>query len=136
MVVLLIILSNLQTKQTIKMAFRIENITHFQNMMIENVQNMEEELFYKQHDEQFDEMEQHIKEKTACGWQKRGISKSVGGGRYKKLKCSHSQQIQYAQKIAVKRLNAKLKKIDNVYARNRINLRQAVQQEFREPEVV
>ena len=76
MVVLLIILSNLQTKQTIKMAFRIENITHFQNMMIENVQNMEEELFYKQHDEQFDEMEQHIKEKTACIFQ----NKTDGSG--------------------------------------------------------
>ena len=90
---------------------------------IENLQKMDEEVFYAQHDKQFDETEKHLKHFKQIKKDRRD--------RYPKLKCSPSQQIQYAQKIVVKRANEKLKKLNDTYARNRINLRQAVQQESR-----
>jgi hypothetical protein len=50
----------------------------------------EDKVFFENYDYEFDEMEKHTikfkKDRRVC--------------RYKKLKCSSSQQIQYAQKIA------------------------------------
>ena len=85
----------------------------------------EDKVFFENYDYEFDEMEKHTIK----------FKKDRRVYRYKKLKCSPSQQIQYAQKIAVKRLNVIQKKINDTYARNRINLRQAEQQAEQQPEI-
>jgi Skp family chaperone for outer membrane proteins len=52
--------------------------------------------------------------------------------RYKLLKYSPDEQIRYAQKMAVKRVNAEQKKINDTYARNRRNERSAFLQEMKD----
>ena len=96
---------------------------------IEDLQNMDEYVFYAEHDAQFDALECHTKHLHLHN------IKKDHRNRYPKLKCSTSQQIQYAQKKAVKQVIKNQKKINTVYARNRLEMRQAVQQEVREPDL-
>ena len=96
---------------------------------IEDLQNMDEYVFYAEHDAQFDALECHTKHLHLHN------IKKDHRNRYPKLKCSVSQQIQYAQKKAVKQVIKNQKKINTVYARNRLEMRQAVQQEVREPDL-
>ena len=98
---------------------------------IEDIQNMDEEVFYREHDEEFDYYEQHLGN-SACG--RLGNGRHGNNGRYKKLKCTPDEQIRYAQKMAVKRVNVLKKKENDMYARNRRNDRSAVLQETKAPD--
>jgi len=98
---------------------------------IEDIQNMDEEVFYKEHDEEFDYYEQHLGN-SACG--RLGNGRLDNDGRYKKLKCTPDEQIRYAQKMAVKRVNVLKKKENDMYARNRRDARSAVLQETKAPD--
>jgi hypothetical protein len=95
----------------------------YDDALIEVLQMMDDELFYKKHDEEFDYYEQHLTK----------IKQDRGNVRYIKLKCSHYEQNRYAQKMAIKHINAEQKKINDTYARNRRDARNAVLQETKEP---
>jgi len=126
------------------MALTTENICSafaYDDVLIEDLQTMDDYVFYKEHDEEFDYYEQHLSN-SACGRFGNGRidngrqNKKFGNGlRYKKLKCSPSEQIRYAEKMAVKRVNTKQKKINDMYARNRRDARSAVLQETTEEPV-
>ena len=105
----------------------------YDDALIEDLQTMDDYVFYKEHDEEFDYYEQHLGNgRIGNGRQ----NKKFGNGlRYKKLKCSPSEQIRYAEKMAVKRVNAEQKKINDMYARNRRDARSAVLQETKEEPV-
>ena len=110
----------------------------YDDALIEDLQTMDDYVFYKEHDEEFDYYEQHLGNgRLGNGRLGNGRqNKKIGNGlRYKKLKCSPSEQIRYAQKMAVKRVNAEQKKINDMYARNRRDARSAVLQETKEEPV-
>jgi hypothetical protein len=101
---------------------------------IEDLQTMDEYVFYREHDEEFDYYEQHMGN-SACGRISSGLrQKKSGRDRYKKLKCTPDEQIRYAQKMAVKRVNVLKKKENDMYARNRRDARSAVLQETKAPD--
>ena len=113
-------------KHTNRMALTTENLCFvYDDALIEHLQTMDDEVFYREHDKEFDYYEQYLSN-SVC-------SRFGSGMRYKKLKCSPSEQIRYAQKMAVKRVNAEKNKINDKYARNRRNARSAVLQETKEP---
>jgi hypothetical protein len=119
------------------MALTTENICSafaYDDALIEDLQTMDDYVFYKEHDEEFDYYEQYLSN-SACGrfGNGRRQKKFDNRMRYKKLKCLPDEQIQYAQKMAVKRVNAEQKKINDMYARNRRNAHNAVLQETKEP---
>jgi len=98
---------------------------------IESLEILDEYVFYKEHDEEFDYYEQHL----GNGRIGNGLRyKKSGSVRYPKLKCSPDEQIRYAQKMAVKRVNALKKKENDTYARNRRDARSAVLQETKAPD--
>jgi len=101
----------------------------YDDALIEDLQTMDDYVFYKEHDEEFDYYEQHLSNSDCSRYKK------TGNGRYKKLKCSLDEQIRYAEKMAVKRVNAERKKINDMYARNRRDARSAVIQETKEEPV-
>ena len=108
------------------MALTSENICSefvYDDALIEDLQTMDDYVFYKEHDEEFDYYEQHL-----------GNVRIGSGRRYKKLKCSPDEQIRYAQKMAVKRVNALKKKENDTYARNRRDARNTVLQETKAPD--
>ncbi len=117
--------------------------------LIEDLQTMDDYVFYKEHDEEFDYYEQYLGNSACSRYKKFGNSacsrykkfgncacsryKKFGNGmRYKQLKYSPDEQIRYAQKMAVKRVNAEQKKINDMYARNRRNERSAFLQEMKD----
>jgi hypothetical protein len=124
------------------MALTTENICSafaYDDALIEDLQTMDDYVFYKEHDEEFDYYEQYLSNgRLGNGRFGNGRqNKKIGNGlRYKKLKCSPSEQIRYAEKMAVKRVNAEQKKINDMYARNRRDARSAVLQETKEEPVV
>jgi len=109
------------------MALTTENICFpaFDDALIEDLQTMDDYVFYKEHDEEFDYYEQHIGK----------IKTKRDNVRLTKRKCSPEEQIRYAEKMAVKRVNAEQKKINDMSARNRRNARSAVLQETKEEPV-
>jgi hypothetical protein len=117
------------------MALTTENICFpaFDDALIEDLQTMDDYVFYKEHDEEFDYYEQYLGNgHFGNGRRQKKCGNSL---RYKKLKCSSSEQIRYAEKMAVKRVNAERKKINDMYARNRRDARSAVLQETKEEPV-
>jgi hypothetical protein len=101
---------------------------------IESLETLDDYVFYKEHDEEFDYYEQHLGN-SACGRISSGLrQKKSGRDRYNKLKCSPDEQIRYAQKMAVKRVNTLKKKENDTYARNRRDDRIAVLQETKAPD--
>ena len=129
-------------KYSNRMALTTENICSafaYDDALIEDLQTMDDYVFYKEHDEEFDYYEQYLSNgRLGNGRFGNGRqNKKIGNGlRYKKLKCSPSEQIRYAEKMAVKRVNAEQKKINDMYARNRRDARSAVLQETKEEPVV
>ena len=102
----------------------------YDDALIEDLQTLDDYVFYKEHDEEFDYYEQHLGNGRFNNGRQ---NKKFGNGlRYKQLKYSPDEQIRYAQKMAVKRVNAEQKKINDTYARNRRNERSAVLQEMKD----
>uniref|UniRef100_A0A6C0HH97 Uncharacterized protein n=1 Tax=viral metagenome TaxID=1070528 RepID=A0A6C0HH97_9ZZZZ len=109
---------------------------------IESLEILDDYVFYKEHDQEFNYYEQHLGN-SACSRIGSGLfgNGRIGSGRdkksskdrYTKLKCSPDEQIRYAQKMAVKRVNALKKKENDMYARNRRDARSAVLQETTKP---
>ena len=111
----------------------------YDDALIEDLQTMDDYVFYKEHDEEFDYYEQYLSNgrlgNGRLGNSRMGNGRLGNNDRYKKLKCSPSEQIRYAEKMAVKRVNAERKKINDTYARNRRDARSAVLQETKEEPV-
>ena len=103
----------------------------YDDELIEDLQTLDDYVFYKEHDEEFDYYEQHLGNGRFNNGNGR-YKKFANGLRYKQLKYSPDEQIRYAQKMAVKRVNAEQKKINDTYARNRRNERSAVLQEMKD----
>ena len=140
-------ISHKQTKLN-RMAFTAENVSPlgwyeplapYDDALIEDLQTMDDYVFYKEHDEEFDYYEQYLSNgrlgNGRLGNSRMGNGRLGNNDRYKKLKCSPSEQIRYAEKMAVKRVNAEQKKVNDMYARNRRDARSAVLQETKEEPV-
>jgi len=100
---------------------------------IESLEILDDYVFYKEHDEEFDYYEQHLGN-SACSRFGSGRDKKSNRDRYTKLKYTPDEQIRYAQKMAVKRVNSLKKKENDMYARNRRDARSAVLQETKAPD--